>query len=238
MSQLARVCTTPLRQPMAAWQSRRRPCGVASPPPRQIRPMLRLWWLRRLRCPLCADYTSVGDVRALFCHVSAVHAGAALSPAAITMMQALGRGVCTGSGCGALRDVAQNRCRRCRCSLPVGALAAGDVVPPRLQHEAPLAEPQYQDDAADAPLEPPTRAPAPAEAVRMPPLPDSFLERVRALSPRTILAIPHSLRARHATIAAIPLGGLQRRCGGVRRSRTGSYQVALVPRAKRTASGS
>ena len=119
----------------------------------------------------------MGDVRALFCHVSGV--------------PAFPSGHHHDAGLGA------------RCALGLDdAGAAGAAC-----QFAPWLLPQQKTMPPTLRWNPPTRALTPAEAVRMPPLPDSFLERVRALSPLTFLAIPHSLRARHATIAAFLLEG-------------------------------
>ena len=160
------------------------------------------------RCPLCPGRTVLGDVRALFCHVSMVHAGALLDQAACRSMHALGRGMCTSDGCGALRDLAQSRCRRCRRSCRVRHLQPGDSIPQVLARasgaddDGAMHGQAARDDDA-----PPLLAEPPLHADRFPPLPEDFLPRVAALPVQTMLHVPRALRARLCEVTAALIEG-------------------------------
>jgi hypothetical protein len=122
-------------------------------------------------------------------------------------MHALGRGVCTSDGCGALRDFAQPRCRRCRRSCRVRPLRPDDTVPQVLAR-APGGDGGDAGEPAPAVDEvPPLLAEPPPHADRFPALPDGFLPRVRALPPHTLLHVPRAQRARLCEVTAMLVEG-------------------------------
>ena len=82
-------------------------------------------------------------------------------------------------------------------------LADGDRIP-EVERAAAPPEP---GDSSSPPVAPPLVPEPPAEVVRLPRLPDGFLDRVRALSPQTLLHIPHSVRARMCEVTATLVEG-------------------------------
>ena len=135
----------------------------------------------------------------LLTHISTAHGGEVIHAAARESLTAMGRGMCSHEGCGALRAFDTPRCRKCRHNAAVRQLAAGDEVPSNSSRAA--SQSQQQSQPASAP-----DAPAGVEMAPEPlpefPLPGSFLERVKALGPQTMLQVPKSYRHLYCSTTA------------------------------------
>ena len=118
-------------------------------------------------------------------HLTATHEGTAIDEHMFTLLRGLGRAVCTGPGCGCIRQAGTRQCHRCGQSRALRPLAVGDVIPGG--RGVPLRA------AADA-VQPPANAAAPdgRQGDIQPPV--DFAQRVRRLPSHSLVHIPVAAR--------------------------------------------